>query len=60
MDIFSAQETAALNKIADEIADLFEASRRKGGYTSEAAEFYDRYNDDGLGASLYRRAFTAQ
>jgi hypothetical protein len=45
--------------MANQIADLFEASRRKGGYTAEAAEFYDKHND-GLGASLYRLTFNTQ
>jgi hypothetical protein len=31
-DAFSLQETTELQKLADRIADLFEASRRKGGY----------------------------
>jgi hypothetical protein len=57
---FSAEETTALNKIADEIADFCEAAQKKGGYTTEAAEFYDRYSADGMGASLYRRIFTRQ
>jgi hypothetical protein len=56
-DTFSPGETAGLDKLTDQIADLFEASRRKGGYTEQAAEFYDRYNDDGLGAALYRSVF---
>jgi hypothetical protein len=59
-DTFSLQETAALQKLAAQIADLFEASRRKGGYTAEAAEFYDKYNDStGGGASLYKLIFNA-
>lgn len=58
-DTFSPQETVALNKLADQIADLFEASRRRGGYTEQAAEFYDKYND-GLGAGLYRLVFNPQ
>jgi hypothetical protein len=58
-DTFSLQETAALHKLADQIADLFEASRRKGGYTAEAAEFYDKYNDEMMGASLYKLIFNA-
>jgi hypothetical protein len=58
---FSAEETAALSRLADQTADLFEASRRKGGYTAEAAEFYDKYNDQtGGGASLYRLIFEAR
>ena len=57
-DAFSPEETVALDKLADEIADLFEASRRRGGYSKEAAEFYDRYSENGLGAALYRRIFT--
>jgi hypothetical protein len=56
---FSPEETGALNKMADEIAGLFQSSRLKGGYTKEAAEFYDRYYD-GLGAALYRRVFDGQ
>lgn len=55
-DAFSPQETVALQKLADQIADFFEASRRKGGYTVEAAEFYDKYHD-GLGAGLYKQVF---
>jgi hypothetical protein len=53
LDTFSTEQTQQLTKIADQIADLFEASRQKGGYTKEAAEFYDKYND-GLGAALYK------
>jgi hypothetical protein len=56
---FSTEETVALNKTADEIADLFRSSRHKGGYTKEAAEFYDQYYD-GMGAALYRRVFAEQ
>jgi hypothetical protein len=59
VDTFSSEETVALNKIADEIADLFLSSRQKGGYTKEAAEFYDRYYD-GMSAALYRRVFAEQ
>ena len=51
VDAFSPDETAALRKLADQIADLFDAARRKGGYTEQAAEFYDKYYD-GLGAAL--------
>jgi hypothetical protein len=58
-DTFSIQETALLERLADQIADLFEASRRKGGYTLEAAQFYDKYND-GLGAGLYKLVFNVQ
>jgi hypothetical protein len=57
-ETFSPAETTALGKLADQIADHFEASRRKGGYTQEAAEFYDRYNE-GLGATLYQRIFNS-
>jgi len=60
VDTFSPEETAALNKTAGEIADLFERSRRKGGYTQQAAEFYDRYYDNGMGAALYRHVFDGQ
>jgi hypothetical protein len=60
-DTFSLQETASLQKLANQIADLFEASRLKGGYTPEAAEFYDKYNDaSGGGASLYNLVFNTQ
>lgn len=55
---FSPEETTALNKLAEEISDFVEAAKKKGGYTKEAAEFYDRYNTDGMGASLYKRVFT--
>ena len=34
-----------MERQADQIAGLFEASQRKGGYIPEAAEFYDRYYD---------------
>lgn len=60
VNTFSPEETAALNKTAGEIADLFERSRRKGGYTQQAAEFYDRYYDNGMGAALYRHVFDGQ
>jgi hypothetical protein len=59
IDTFSPQETVALNKLGDQIADLFEASSRKGGYTDKAAEFYDKYHD-GLGAGLYKLVFNPQ
>jgi len=60
IDTFMPDETAALNRFADKIADLFEASKQKGGYTDEAAKFYDRYSDDGLGAAMYRDVFNPQ
>jgi hypothetical protein len=41
-DTFSPEETTALRNLANRMADLFEASRNKGGYTEETAEFYDR------------------
>jgi hypothetical protein len=50
-DTFSPQETEALNRLADHVADLFEASKRKGGYTTDAAQFYDAHAGSG-GASL--------
>ena len=53
LDTFSSEQTQRLTKLADEIADLFESSRQKGGYTKEAAEFHDK-NNDGLGAALYK------
>jgi hypothetical protein len=58
-DAFSLDKTVKLEKLADQIADLFEASQRKGGYTTEAAKFYDQYNGD-FGASLYKRTFNVQ
>jgi len=58
-NIFSVEQTADLQKLADQIADLFDSSRQKGGYTAEAADFYDKYYD-GLGAALYKSAFSKQ
>jgi hypothetical protein len=58
-DTFAPQETAALRTLADRMADLFEASKNKGGYTEETAEFYDKYND-GSGVALYKVAFNVQ
>lgn len=56
-DAFSSDETKALHEMADRIADHFEASRRKGGYTAEAAKFYDDYFQDGVGVGIYRDVF---
>jgi hypothetical protein len=57
VDALSQNDILKLRKVADTIAELFDASKKKGGYTDEAAAFYDTYYDDGMGTALYKRTF---
>lgn len=42
---FTAEEKAQAEKFAMEILRVFEACKAKGGYTDEAAAYYDDYHD---------------
>ena len=40
-------ETKAAEELKAQIIKLFKACEAKGGYTPEAADFYDKYHDTG-------------
>ncbi|MET4208646.1 hypothetical protein [Bradyrhizobium sp. LA2.1] len=44
-EFMSKEESTALHRLRDDISRLFKDCEKKGGYTAEAAEYYDRYFD---------------
>jgi hypothetical protein len=46
-DWLSASEISALDGLRKQLDQLFDGCQKKGGYTPEGAEFYDRYSDIG-------------